>query len=136
MKVLKTSAIAIILAIALLLAPAAKSPASLELNGHEVTWVNHYASISLQIVPDKGLKIKEDTPLVVNIETSKNLVTSYPKIIATKENFIENVASFNINVKGKKKGQGMVTIHVTYFICSDVKCERFEDSVNHSIYVK
>ena len=115
MKVLKTSAIAIILAIALLLAPAAKSPASLELNGHEVTWVNHYASISLQIVPDKGLKIKEDTPLVVNIE---------------------NVASFNIIVKGKKKGQGLVTIHVTYFICSDVKCERFEDSVSHSIYVK
>ena len=56
MKVLKTSAIAIILAIALLLAPAAKSPASLELNGHEVTWVNHYASISLQIVPDRQKK--------------------------------------------------------------------------------
>ena len=136
MKYLKAVAVISALIATVFFATMIRRPADLIISGHQNTWVDHYANISLQIVPRDGLALKKGAPLKVKVETTLNLSTAYPEIVATKKNFVQNIATFNILVKGEKKGPGLVTVTVTYFLCSDTVCQRFEDVIDHSIYVK
>jgi len=134
---LRTLAILSVIACLAFFAVENTKPVDLIVAGHSDTWVDHYANITLNLVPrNNKIKLKQDSPLRLKITVSDNLSTAYPVITASKKNFVDNAASFNILVRGKKEGQGLVSVRVTYFLCSDVSCERFEDVIDHSIYVK
>lgn len=110
--------------------------AHLIIQGHDHTWVGSYANINLQIVPPKDLKLKEDAPLKLKVSVTPNLTTSPDALSAKEENFVQGTAMFNLLVRGKKPGLGNVTVDVTYFLCSDTICKRYDATIRHPVYVK
>ncbi len=110
--------------------------ADLIIQGHDHTWVGSYANVSLQIVPPKGLQLKEDAPLRLKVEVTPNLKTSDDVLRAKEENFVQGIATFSLLVKGVKSGLGKVTVSVSYFLCSDTICKRYSDTISHPVYVK